>query len=256
MAEASSAVVADLAPTGRLRAGLNFSNVLLTARDAAGRPTGVAFDLAHELGRRLGVGVDIIEYPNPGKLAESADQNLWDVGFLGAEPARAVLIDFSAAYVEIEATYLVRNESPLSTIADVDSDGVRVVVPGKAAYGLWLTANLKRAKLTGVDTADTAAQRFMEENFDALAGLRDRLSKDVTKLSGTRLLEGKFASVQQAAGTPKGRAAGFAYLCAFIEDVKATGLVAKLIETHKVGHGLTVAPPAGLGGEKPTTSIA
>jgi polar amino acid transport system substrate-binding protein len=245
MADVTAAVLADLAPTGRLRAGINFSNVLLTARDADGKPKGVALDLAHELGRRLGVPVEIVEFPNPGKLAESADQNIWDVGFLGAEPARAVLIDFTAAYVEIEATYLVRNDSPIRTIADVDREGVRVVVPGKAAYGLWLAANLKHAKLTGVPLADDAAKAFVDDGFDALAGLKDRLSKDVTKLAGTRLIEGQFASVQQAAGTPKGRGgAGFAYLHAYIEDVKASGMVAKLIAANNVGHGLTVAPPA------------
>jgi len=247
MAQPAPEVLADLAPTGKLRAGINFSNFLLTARDADGKPKGVALDLAHELGRRLGVAVEIVEFPNPGKLAESADKNVWDVGFLGAEPARAVLIDFSAAYVEIEATYLVRKDSRFKSIADIDRDGVSVIVPAKAAYGLWLAANLKQAKLTGVDTADTAAQRFAAENFDALAGLKDRLSQDLPQLPGTHLLPGKFTSVQQAAGTPKGRAAGFAYLCAFIEDVKASALVAKLIEANKVGHGLAVAPPAGHG---------
>ena len=218
------------------------SNFLLTARAPDGKATGVALDLAHELGRRLGVATEVVEYPNPGKLAETADKNQWDVGFLGAEPARAVLIDFSAAYVEIEATYLVRDGSPLKAIADVDRDGVTVVVPAKAAYGLWLTANLKQAMLTGVDTADTAAQRFVDEKFDALAGLKDRLVQDVKKIPGTHLIPGQFAAVQQAAGTPKGRPAGNAFLCDFIEDVKASGLVAKLIEKHNVGHGLAVAP--------------
>ena len=244
MTAVSPAVLADLAPTGKLRAGINFSNFLLTARAPDGTPKGVALDLAHELGRRLGVPVEIVEFPNPGKLAESADKGIWDVGFLGSEPARAVLIDFSAAYVEIEATYLVRDGSPLKAIADVDRDGVSVVVPAKAAYGLWLAANLKQAKLTGVDNADTAAKRFVDESFDALAGLKDRLAQDVKKIPGTHLIPGQFAAVQQAAGTPKGRAAGNAWLCAFIEDVKASGLVAKLIEKNNVGHGLTVAPLA------------
>jgi polar amino acid transport system substrate-binding protein len=244
MTAATPAVLAELAPTGRLRAGINFSNFLLTAREPDGTPKGVALDLAHELGRRLGVPTTIVEFPNPGKLAESADKDQWDVGFLGAEPARAVLIDFSAPYVEIEATYLVRDGSPLASIADVDRDGVSVVVPGKAAYGLWLAANLKQARLTGVDTADTAARRFAEEGFDALAGLKDRLTQDLKTLPGTHLLPGRFATVQQAAGTPKGRPAGHAFLCRFIEDAKASGLVAELIAKHGVGHGLTVAPAA------------
>jgi len=244
MSDATPAVIAALAPTGRLRAGINFSNTLLTARAADGKPIGVALDLSHELGRRLGVAVDIVEFPNPGKLAESADQNIWDVGFLGAEPARAKLIDFTAPYVQIDATYLVRNESPLKTIAAVDRPGVKIVVPGKTAYDLWLTANLKHAELTHVDGADNAVAQFAAGGFDVLAGLKDRLKQDLATLPGTRLIDGNFTAVLQAAGTPKGRAAGHAYLCAFIEDVKKSGLVAKLIEKHKVGHGLTVSPPA------------
>jgi polar amino acid transport system substrate-binding protein len=242
MSEVSAAAKADLAPTGKLRAGINMSNTLLTARGADGKAIGVALDLAHELGRRLGVPVEILEFPNPGKLAESADQNIWDVGFLGAEPARAKLIDFTAPYVQIDATYLVPNDSPLQTIAAVDKPGVKIVVPAKAAYELWLTANLKHAHITRTDGADNAAQQFAAGGFDVLAGLKDRLKKDLTNLPGTRLIDGNFTAVLQAAGTPKGRAAGNAYLCAFIEDVKKSGLVAKLIEKNKVGHGLTVSP--------------
>jgi polar amino acid transport system substrate-binding protein len=244
MAEVSAAAKADLAPTGKLRAGINFANTLLTARDADGKPKGVALDLAHELGKRLGVPVEIVEFPNPGKLAESADKNLWDVGFLGAEPARAVLIDFTAPYVQIDATYLVPAGSKLKTISDVDSSGVRIVVPGKAAYELWLTANLKNAQITRAEGADNAAKQFVEGKFDVLAGLKERLKKDQANLPGTHLIDGNFTAVLQAAGTPKGRAAGNAYLRAFIEDVKASGLVATLIEKNNVGHGLTVSPLA------------
>jgi polar amino acid transport system substrate-binding protein len=200
--------------------------------------------MARAIADRLGVPLKLVPFASPGELADAADSQAWDIGLIVAEPARAEKITFSAAYVEIEATYLVRDGSPLKAIADVDRDGVSVVVPAKAAYGLWLAANLKQAKLTGVDTADTAAQRFVDETFDALAGLKDRLVQDVKKIPGTHLIPGQFAAVQQAAGTPKGRAAGNAFLCAFIEDAKASGLVAKLIEQNNVGHGLTVAPLA------------
>ena len=43
---------------------------------------------------------------------------MWDVGLIGAEPQRADAIDFTAAYVEIEATYLVPPGSQLQSIAD------------------------------------------------------------------------------------------------------------------------------------------
>ena len=238
------AIRSELAPTGKLRVGINMSNFLLTAKDpVTGEPGGIAVDLGRELGRRLGVPVEIIPYPNPGALADAAKTGVWDVGFLGAEPQRANEIDFTAAYVEIEASYLVPPGSKLKAIADVDGKGVRIVVPEKSAYELFLTRSLKQAELTRVKGADTAFQRFVADKFDALAGLKPRLVTDAGNLPGSRILDGNFTAVQQAVGTPKGRAAGARYLSEFIEDIKATGLVAKVIEKNNV-RGLTVAAKA------------
>ncbi len=108
MTDSTSVARSELAPTGTLRVALNMSNFLLTATDpATGEPRGIAADLGRELGQRLGVPVALLPYPNPGVLADAAMTGVWDVGFIGAEPQRAHAIDFTAAYVEIEATYLV-----------------------------------------------------------------------------------------------------------------------------------------------------
>lgn len=244
MSQPSPAALSALAPTGKLRVGINLSNFLLTRTDAAtGEHGGVAVDLGRELGRRLGVPVELVPYPNPGALADAAKSGVWDVGFLGAEPQRANEIDFTAAYVEIEATYLVPAGSPLTSIAEVDREGVRIAVPTKSAYELYLTRSLKHATLVHEKGADNACRRFVADKLDALAGLRPRLVTDHDNLPGSRILDGNFTAVQQAAGTPKGRDAGARYLREFIEDVKATGLVAKTIEKNGV-RGLTVAPAA------------
>ena len=243
MSQASPAVRSELAPTGTLRVGLNMSNFLLTATDAAtGKPKGLAADLGHELGKRLGVPVELVPYPNPGALGDAAKSGAWDVGFLGAEPQRAKEIDFTAAYVEIEATYLVPAGSPIKTIADVDRKGVRIAISGRSAYDLYLTRELKHAELVR-DRGDDVLKRFVSEKLDAMAGLKPGLVKNQATLPGSRILDGKFTAVQQAAGTPKGRPAGAKYLAEFIEDVKATGLVAQLIEKNNV-RGLTVAAKA------------
>jgi len=239
----SKAAITELTPTGKLRVGLNMSNFLLTAKDAAGAPIGLAPDLGRELGKRLGVEVVLVPYANPGLLADDANKDKWDVGFLGAEPQRAHEIDFTAAYVEIEATYLVPPGSPLKTIADVDTKGKRIVAPERSAYELYLTRSLKNAELVRVKGADNAFKAFVDDKLDALAGLRPRLTSDHDKLPGSRILDGNFTAVQQAAGTPKGRPAGSQYLREYIEDIKATGLVAKTIEKNNV-RGLTVAAKA------------
>jgi polar amino acid transport system substrate-binding protein len=235
---------AELAPTGSLRVALNMSNFLLTATDpATGEPCGLAADLGRELGTRLGVPVVLIPYPNPGVLADAASNGVWDVGFIGAEPQRAHAIDFTAAYVEIEATYLVPPGSPLTSLVEVDRPGIRIAAPARSAYELYLSRSLQHAELVRFEGADATFQHFVADKLEALAGLRPRLVTDQDNLPGSRILDGNFTAVQQAAGTPKGRPVGAAYLCAFIEEIKATGLVARTITKNNV-RGVTVAPKA------------
>ena len=243
MADVSPAVRSELAPTGKLRVGLNMSNFLLTATDAAtGKPKGLAADMGMELGRRLGVSVELVPFPNPGAVADAAKTGVWDVGFIGAEPQRATEIDFTAAYVEIEATYLVPTGSPIKAIPDVDRPGIRIAISDRSAYDLYLTRHLKHAELIRA-RGDDVFKRFLSDKLDAMAGLRPGLVKNQEKLPGSRILDGNFTAVQQAAGVPKGRTAGAKYLREFIEDAKASGLVAKLIEKNNV-RGLTVAAKA------------
>ncbi len=235
-------IVAELAPTGALRAGINLSNFLLvTGKSAAGDPEGVSPDMAGEIARSLGVPVKYVTFKSPGDLADQAGKGVWDIGLIGAEPQRAEAIAFTAAYCEIEATYLVPGGSPLKTIADVDAAGVRIAVAGRSAYGLWLDRNIKRAELIRTDSLGSAFDRFAAEKLDALAGLRPGLLGDVEKMPGARIIEGKFTSVQQAVGTAKKNTAGAAFLREFVEQAKSSGLVARLIEKHKV-RGLSVAP--------------
>ncbi|HSC96097.1 MAG TPA: ABC transporter substrate-binding protein [Burkholderiales bacterium] len=240
----SPAARTEIAPTGMMRVGLNMGNFLLTGKDPkTGEPGGIAVDLGRELARRLGVPVEFVGYATPGELADAATFGAWDVGFLGAEPQRAKDIDFTAAYVEIEATYLVPPGSPIREIADVDRPGVRIAVPEKSAYELYLARTLKHANLMRVKGGDAAFKLFVDEKLDALAGLRPRLVKDHTKLPGSRIIYGRFTAVQQAIGIPRGRPAGAKYLREFVEDIKTSGLVAKTIDKNGV-RGLTVAPAA------------
>jgi polar amino acid transport system substrate-binding protein len=237
-------VKAELAPTGVLRAGINLSNFLLvTGRAADGNPEGVSPDMARAIAEKLGVPVQLIPFKSPGELADQATNNVWDIGNIGAEPQRAQQIAFTAAYCEIEATYMVPGGSAIKSIADVDKKGVRIVVAARAAYCLWLENNIKNATLVQVTGAEATLNKFIDEKFDVMAGLRPGLIKDVEKLPGARILDGQFSAVQQAVGTPKKNTAGAQFLSAFVEDAKKSGLVASFIAKHKV-KGLSVAPPA------------
>jgi len=236
------AIVAELAPTGVLRAGINLSNFLLvTGKADNGDPVGVSPDMAAEIARRLGVPVKYVTYPDPGGLADAVGE--WDIGNIGAEPQRAEHIAFTAAYCEIESTYLVPAASPIQPLADVDRPGIRIVTKGRAAYGLWLENNLKHAELVKTDSIDASFDVFVEQGLEVLAGLRPRLVTDVARLPGARILDGKFSAVQQAVGTPRKNTAAAAWLAEFVEEVKASGMVADLIAKHSV-EGLSVAPPS------------
>ena len=235
----------ELAPTGVLRAGINLSNFLLvTGKTPEGDPQGVSPDIAREVADRLGVGVEYITFDTPGQLADAAVDDVWDIGNIGAEPSRAKTIAFTAAYAEIEATYLVPAGSPIQTVDEVDREGVRISVYGRSAYGLWLSGNVQHAELVKSEGIDASFDMFVGESLDALAGLRPRLVEDVEKLPGARILDGQFTAVQQAIGTKPDRAVGAAFLRDFVEEAKASGLVAGLIDKHGVVGQLTVAPPA------------
>ena len=237
-------VVKELAPTGKLRAGINMSNFLLvTGKAENGDPQGVSPDMAAEVARRLGVYLQLVPFPSPGQLDDAVDDDVWDIGNIGAEPQRAEKIAFTAAYCEIEATYLVPAGSPIQSIDDVDKPGVKISVTGRSAYGLWLENNIRQAELVRTDTLDSSFEKFVEDKLDVLAGLKPRLLTDVEKLPGARILDGKFSAVQQAIGTPRKNAAAAKWLADFVEEAKASGLVQRFIEKHNV-KGLSVAPPA------------
>lgn len=240
----SPAARTDLAPTGTLRAGINYGNVILAQKDAAtGESRGPAIDLTRELGKRLGVPVDLVAYTSVGTMVDGAKAGAWDIAFLGADPARAGEIDFTAAYLELEATYLVPAGSRLTTITDVDQNGVRVGAPARAAYELYLTRSLQRANLVRAQSGDAAFDMLVTGKVEALAGLRQGLVALAEKLPGSRMLDGRFMAVQQAVGIPKGRNVGLVYLRAFVEEAKASGMVAQSIA--KTGfRGVSVAPKA------------
>jgi len=235
-------IVSQLAPTGVLRAGINTSNgLLVTGMSPSGDPQGVAPDMAAEIAKRLAVPVAYVKFDRPSKLADAAGTNQWDIGLIGAEPARAEKIAFTPAYCEIEATYLVQPGSAFNSVAEVDRPGARIAVRAGSAYDLWLARNIKHAKVLRSDTADGPLDQFVAERLDALAGLRPQLLADVKKVPGARILPGNFTAVQQAIGTAKPNAAGAEFLCEFVADAKRSGLVARLIERHHVV-GLSVAP--------------
>jgi polar amino acid transport system substrate-binding protein len=241
-AQLPAAARTELAPTGTLRVGINFGNALLAKKDAAtGAEGGIAVDLARELARRLNVPMTIVPYTSAGAMASGASGGAWDVAFLAADPGRAGEIAFTAAYLEIDSTYLVPADSPIKTMADIDKPGVRIAVSEKSAYDLYLSRALMHATLVRIPGVDASVTMFFKDTLDALASLKPVLVDLADQHPGSRVLEGAFTSVRQAVGTPKGREAAAAYLRRFVEDAKRSGLVARAIQRNGI-RGVTVAP--------------
>jgi polar amino acid transport system substrate-binding protein len=232
----------ELTPEGKLRVGLNYGNFLLVLQDEPdGSPRGIAPDLGRELGRRLGVPVEFVRFKQAGQLADGVRDGKCDVGFLGAEPQRANEIAFTSAYLEIPVTFLVPAGSKIRSLADVDREGVRIAVSARSAYDLYLSRTLKHAKLERVEGIDASYALFKNDGLEALAGLKPRLVSDAEKLPGSRVLEGQVTGVQQAVGVSRKREAAARFTREFVDDVKRSGLVAKIIEKHGV-RGVSVAP--------------
>jgi polar amino acid transport system substrate-binding protein len=235
-----SAVLRDLAPKGVLRAAINFGNSVLAQRDGA-VARGVSVDLARELSRRLGVGIELVSFDAAGKVVEALKDDAWDVAFLAIDPKRAVEILFTPPYVQIEGAYLVRDDSPLVHPDEVDAPGIRVATGKGAAYELFLSRTLKHANVERLSTGRDAFNRLRDGEVEAAAGVRQIVEGYAREHGGMRVLTPSFMVIEQAMGTPSGREIGQQFLHAFIEEQKASGFVADALRRSGQGDAL-VAP--------------
>jgi polar amino acid transport system substrate-binding protein len=230
-----------LAPTGTLRVGINYGNPVLAKRDlTSGELSGVAVELARELARHLEISLSLVGFESAGKMFEAIKSDAWDVAFLAIDAARANEIDFTPPYLEIEGTYLVPESSELASVEEVDRPGVRVGISANSAYDLFLSRTIKLAELIRAPNPDAAFQLLLDDKVDVVAGVRQHLVANSSKLPGSRVFQGRFMAIQQALGIRKGRQAAEA-LSDFIEKAKASGLVARIIENAGV-RGVSVAP--------------
>jgi polar amino acid transport system substrate-binding protein len=237
-------VVKELAPTGKLRAGINLGNAVLAQKSASGELGGVSVDLARELGKRVGMPVELIAFPAAGRTVEAMGRKELDVAFFAIEPKRAAEITFSPPYVIIEGTYMVRKDSPLKDVGDVDRPGIRIAVGLNSAYDLYLTRTIKSATIVRATEGGGAnIPMFIKEKLDAAAGVRQSLIAYAKTDPDMRVMQGRFQEIRQAMGTPPGRPAAARYVRDFVEEMKKNGFVAEALKRSGQGDA-TVAPPA------------
>jgi polar amino acid transport system substrate-binding protein len=240
VSQATPDIVKEFAPSGRLRAAINQGNSVLAQKGPNGEALGITVELARELGKRLGVPVELVIFDGAGKAFDALKSGATDIGFLAIEPVRAAEVDFTAPYVLIEGTYMVPKDSALAKIDDVDRAGVRIAVNKGSAYDLYLSRTLKHAMLV---RGDDGVGLFKKDKLEAAGGVRQPLEQFARKDSGVRVMDGRFMAIQQAMGVPKGRARAHDYLRGFVEEMKASGFVADALKRSNQPDAV-VAPKA------------
>jgi polar amino acid transport system substrate-binding protein len=241
--EAPDPRVADLVRAGKVRAGVGVVAPHWAIKDPrTGELRGVAVDVARALAMRLAIELVMVEYPSPPKVLDGLKDGAWDVGFLGVDPSRATVVDFSSPYLQIDATYLVPANSSVRNIADADRPGVRIAVSSKSVEDIVLSSMLKRGELRRVDTVAAGFELLRDGNADVLAVPRPAAILFSGRLPGSRVLEDRFHATYGAMAVPKGQTARLAYISEFIEQAKASGLIQQAIERAGV-RGVQVAPP-------------
>jgi polar amino acid transport system substrate-binding protein len=235
--------IADLVKSGKLRVGLGLGSPVLAMKNPAGEVRGPAVDIGRALAAKMGVAFVGVEYPRPGAILEGAKTNAWDMAFLVVDPERAKEADFAPPHMQSDFTYLVMGGSPLQKAADADRSGVRIAVPKGDASDLLLTRLLKNAELVRTDTIPAASELLRSGRVQAQAAPRPVLLAASANVPGSRVLADGFAVISFAPLVPKGHPGWLAYVSEFVEDAKASGLVARIIQDAGL-RGVQVAPPA------------
>ena len=241
----SPATVSAFAPSGQLRASINLGNPILARKNATtGEVEGVSVDLARALAAELGVGIELKVFDAAAKSVAAVTSGEADIGFFAIDPLRGEGVRFSAAYVQIEGAYLVKQGSPLTDNTQVDRAGTRLMVGKGSAYDLYLSRELKAATILRAPTSPAVVDAFIAESADVAAGVKQQLEADAARIGGLRLLPGRFMVIEQAMGVQAKRGeAAQRVLRDFVERMKASGFVAQALQRHQI-KGAIVAPPS------------
>jgi len=236
--------VKELIPTGKLRAGVAFApmpGALFVVKDADGKPRGVTVDLANELARRLGVAIEFMVAPNTGLLTDALAAGAIDVSFMPVDEERRKRIDFGPAYFLVESTYMATGSSGITTVEGVDRVGVRVVGVANTTTIRAAARSLNNTTIMAATSVDVAMAMMKGGQADAFALSRDSLPPYVAQLPGSRIVDGGFQQTGIAIAVPKGRPDALAYVTAFMDEAKASGLVRRAMDQAGM-KDLEVAP--------------
>ena len=212
------AAVAELAPTGRLRVAINTGNTATTTVYPDGSLGGPCVLLARSFAEVLDLPLTMLPFASAGEIvAASREDGAWDLAFLAIDPLRSQHLHFSPPYLEIQATYVVRAESPCQVAEDVDRPASSIATSAGAAYDLHLERSLKHATRTSFPTPKASFEAFRKGGYTAVAGVRETLE---AAFAGPefRVLAGGFLTIRHAMAVAAKRPEAAALVDAFMSS--------------------------------------
>ena len=234
-------IIKKIAPTGVLRVGVNMSNFLLVnSKDKLGVIDGVSPGIGKKLAKELNISFEIVQFANPGLLADAVDNNEWDIGNIASEKERGKTIDFSDPYVNIDANFLFREEDNFKNNNDIDQSGIKIAVFERSAYDLWLTENFKKAELIRVNSIEESHNLFKENKVNILAGLKPKLIEEMKKNNNYEMIQSPFTYIKQSIGIKKGNPEVLDFINKFISNNIKEGYIKSLLKQHNVQDKLSI----------------
>ena len=234
-------IIKKIAPTGVLRVGVNMSNFLLVnSKDKLGVIDGVSPGIGKKLAKELNISFEIVQFANPGLLADAVDNNEWDIGNIASEKERGKTIDFSDPYVNIDANFLFREEDNFKNNNDIDQSGIKIAVFERSAYDLWLTENFKKAELIRVNSIEESHNLFKENKVNILAGLKPKLIDEMKKNNNYVMIQSPFTYIKQSIGIKKGNPEVLDFINKFISNKIKEGYIKSLLQQHNVQDKLSI----------------
>ena len=234
-------IIKKIAPTGVLRVGVNMSNFLLVnSKDKLGVIDGVSPGIGKKLAKELNISFEIVQFANPGLLADAVDNNEWDIGNIASEKERGKTIDFSDPYVNIDANFLFREEDNFKNNNDIDQSGIKIAVFERSAYDLWLTENFKKAELIRVNSIEESHNLFRENKVNILAGLKPKLIDEMKKNNNYEMIQSPFTYIKQSIGIKKGNPEVLDFINKFISNKIKEGYIKSLLQQHNVQDKLSI----------------
>ena len=210
-------------------------NIFLTGMMGSWKTT-----IGKKLAKELNISFEIVQFANPGLLADAVDNNEWDIGNIASEKERGKTIDFSDPYVNIDANFLFRKEDNFKNNNDIDQSGIKIGVFERSAYDLWLTENFKKAELIRVNSIEESHNLFKENKVDILAGLKPKLIDEMKRNNNYEMIQSPFTYIKQSIGIKKGNPEVLDFINKFISNNIKEGYIKSLLQQHNVQDKLSI----------------